>query len=139
MSIDLVEGWFRELPRKLQRELAGRVRTRVDRARDILADAAPVVKAENVREHVEPGALKASVQVRRKRNELDLEITAGGAQTTREVRAGSGEAFDYAKADEFGTEHQPARPWFFSTWNAGLGEETRQGIEDDVADIVSRA
>lgn len=138
MANDL-EGWFTQLPYKLRRELAGKIRSRAQNAADRIAEAAPVAKPENVREHVEPGALRDSVRVRRRRNELDLEILAGGPTTTRQVRKGSGTDYDYALATEFGNEHAPAQPWFFATWEGGLRDETAQGIADDVADIVRRA
>ena len=127
---DELEGWFRDLPRKLQRELAGKFRARVDHASATLAEAAPF----------KTGATRGSVRVRRRRHELDVEILAGGAATTKEVRKGAtGTAYDYALAGEFGTEHQDAKPWFYKTWFGGLKDETASGIADDVADIVSRA
>jgi HK97 gp10 family phage protein len=51
-------------------------------------------------------------------NTISVTIKAGGAATTKQVRQGSGVAFDYATALEWGTHHQAARPFFFSTYNA---------------------
>jgi HK97 gp10 family phage protein len=51
-------------------------------------------------------------------NKISVTIKAGGAATTKQVRQGSGVAFDYATAIEWGTHHQAAQPFFFSTYNA---------------------
>lgn len=126
---DDLEGWFTQLPYKLRRDLARKLRGRVETAAEKIADNAPE----------KSGKLKGTVRVRRRRNELDLEILAGGAATTKEIRTGSGTGYDYALATEFGNEHVAAEPWFYATWNAGLKDETAQGIADDVAEILKRA
>lgn len=122
-------SWFQAMPRNLQRELAGKLRRRVDSARDRLEAAAPAG---------ETGKLKSTVRVRRKRHDLDLEITAGGPETTKEVRKGSSAEYDYAMATEFGNEHVAAKPWFYKTWHGGLRAETLEGIEADVAEVLGK-
>lgn len=123
-----VQSWFKDLPYKTKRQLAGRIKEIAQDLADDLEEAAPELS----------GRLKRTVKVRRKRNDLDLEVTAGGEETTKEVRAGSGVTFDYALADEFGTVHQEAQPWFYPTWRARR-DDVQQEIEDAVSDAISQA
>lgn len=125
---DEVQSWLADLPFKLKRELAGRIKEQAE----ILADA---IRAETP---VRTGRLRASVKVRRKRNELDLEVTAGGEATSVELRKGSGEAYDYALALEYGTADMPAQPFFYNTARE-LMPEIQENIEQAVADVLDKA
>lgn len=158
---DELEFYLRDLPFALRRELAEKMARRVEHAKDILQAKAPVLNPANARVHTVAGQLRATVKVVRNRHSLDFEIVAGGPETTkelirktrykREVKIGTddtqniardpdgaGVTWDYARGDEFGTEHQPARPWFYATWHAGLKDETESGINDDIAEILGR-
>ncbi len=47
-----------------------------------------------------------------------VRIVAGGTTTTKTVAHpgfGKAERYDYSNAEEFGTRHEPARPFFWST------------------------
>lgn len=150
---DDVQSWFEALPRKLQREVAGVIKDEADRLASAIKAAAPR----------RTGALAESVQVRRKRNTLDFEVTAGGDATTKmygrdtdyssaviidgrdnsgksKVVKGGGEgvSYDYALAAEFGTSKEEAEPFFYPTYRA-MADEIRQNIEDGIADIVGKA
>jgi HK97 gp10 family phage protein len=125
---DDLQRWLAGLSYKLKRELAGKIRAEAERLRSAIEDAAPK----------KDGVLAGTVKVRRKRNELDLEVTAGGDDTLVEVRKGSGEKFDRALFPEFGTVHQPATPYFFPTYRR-MAPEIRQNIDDAVADVISKA
>jgi HK97 gp10 family phage protein len=125
---DDVQNWFAGLSYKVKRELAGQLKDIADALAADIKDAAPE----------RSGALKSTVKVRRKRNDLDLEVTAGGDETTKEIRAGSGVSYDYALAREFGTTHEDAQPWFYPTYRARQNE-IRQEIEDAVSDAISKA
>ncbi len=102
---DDLDSYLGSLPFKMRRELATVVR----------AGADGLAAAIEVEEPVKSGELRGTVKVRRRRNELDLEVTVGGEGTTKEVRQGSGEDYDYALANEFGTVHQPANPVAYPT------------------------
>jgi HK97 gp10 family phage protein len=125
---DDLQSWFQQLSGKLQREFAGGLKDIANGLADDIREAAPE----------KTGALKQSIKVRRGRGTLELYVEAGGDLTTKEVRGGSGQSYDYALADEFGTLHQPADPFFFSTYNARK-EDVQKQISDLVDDVVSRA
>lgn len=64
------------------------------------------------------GDLVSSIRKQPGRHELAVDVVAGGQQTMREVREGSGIYYDYAMAQEFGTENHPANPFFYPAWRA---------------------
>ena len=70
---DEVQRYFGGLSFNFRRELATKIKEEADGLADAIKAEAPVLT----------GTLRDSVKVRRKRNELDLEITAGGDSTTR--------------------------------------------------------
>ncbi len=78
----------------------------------------------------ETGDLEASCVVVPGATDLEFFVQAGGALTTKEVRTGSGEPYDYALGFEVGTSHQPARPFFYSTYHA---------MRDDMQDAITEA
>lgn len=125
---DAVQSWLSDLPMKYKRELAQTIREQADRLAEAIKDKAPV----------KSGATRNSVTVRRKRNELELEVTAGGDLTTKQVRAGSGVSYDYVMATEFGTSRQPAQPFFYTTAREMM-PDIRQAIEDKVDEVTSKA
>jgi HK97 gp10 family phage protein len=71
----------------------------------------------------ETGDLEASCVVVPGASELEFLVQAGGETTTR------GE-YDYALGFEVGTSHQPARPFFYSTYHA---------MHDDMQDAITEA
>lgn len=82
----------------------------------------------------ETGALEASCTTTPGRDEFEVVVQAGGDATTKEVREGSGEPYDYAEAFEFGTSRQPARPFFWNTYEA-----MRDEIETKIGNAISEA
>jgi HK97 gp10 family phage protein len=62
-----------------------------------------------------PGALKASVRVEQgsptPKKSIVVKIKAGGRGTDES-------GYDYARANEFGTQKMPAQPFFFPIWRA---------------------
>lgn len=119
-----IQRYIRDLPFKARRQLAGAIKTEADRLANAIKYQAPR----------KTGALAESVKVRRRRNELDLEVVAGGDATTKEIRDGSGVSYDYAMATEFGTSKQPALPFFYSTYRA-----MRADIERNIETAVRKA
>lgn len=114
-----------ELPMKMKRQLATAIKAEAERLTSAIKAAAPV----------KSGALRDSVQVRRRKNDLDLEVTAGGDATTREVRGGSGVQYDYALAAEYGTAKESAQPFFYPTVRA-MEREIHDNIEEAIAEAL---
>ena len=83
----------------------------------------------------ETGDLEDSCVVVPGRNELEFLVQAGGELTTKEVREGSGEPYDYAEGFEFGTSHQPARPFFYSTYHA-MRDDMQKAINEAIGEIL---
>ena len=102
---DEFERQIGQLSFKVKRQLAEAIKKEADRLADAIKAAAPV----------RTGKLRDSVKVRRTRNELTLYVTAGGDDTTKEVRSGSGVEYDYALATEYGTSKENAQPFFYPT------------------------
>lgn len=141
-----LQSWFRELPYKMRRQLAGDLQTIAGDLAETIRAAAPKGKTNQ---------LAASVRVTRGRNTLQLNVRAGGALTTktigdrtyqREIKIGVGEetqgvakgnqsvTYDYALAIEYGTQHAAAEPFFYSTYRA-----TAPRIEERLAEAVANA
>lgn len=135
-----------QLPFKVKRQLATAIGQEAERLAAAIKAKAPV----------RTGALRNSVKVRRRRNDLDLEVVAGGDATTkyydrstgyqREVvidgrsnegiaRGGKGVSYDYARAVEFGTVEHPAEPFFYNTARA-MEQEIHDNIQDAVAEAL---
>lgn len=149
---DNVQGWFDELPYKLKRELAGKIQDEAQGLADAIEANAPRLS----------GVLAGSVKVRRKRNTLDFEVTAGGDDTTKtyerstdyssavtidgrdnsgkqKVTKGEGEGvgYDYALASEFGTSKEEAEPFFYPTFRE-MKDGIQHRIEQAISDVVSK-
>ena len=65
---------------------------------------------------VDDGTLRDSIRhapVSEDSGRVVVRITAGGTATTRPVREGQSATYDYALAQEFGTEEAAAQPFFF--------------------------
>jgi HK97 gp10 family phage protein len=125
---DELQSWFSGLPFKLKRELAGTLKEQADELAAAIKAEAPVVS----------GTLRDSVKVRRRRNELELEVVAGGEATSKEIRAGAGVDYDYALAVEYGTTTRPAEPFFYNTARK-LMPEIQENIEQAVSDVLDKA
>ena len=84
-----------------------------------------------------PGALKASVRVERgkptAKKAFVVNVKAGGVLT----RKGGGKPYDYARAQEFGTQDQPAHPFFFPIWRARK-KDARAAVRKAVQKAVSQ-
>jgi len=64
------------------------------------------------------GKLKATVRVitKEKNGRKYFLVVAGGRGTRRDVKTGKRKFFDYARANEFGTQNAAAEPFFFPTY-----------------------
>jgi len=126
MSDDL-ESYLESLPDKLEDQLSAVVREQAFRLSDAQREA-----LRSLEDSPETGALEASCTVAAGDNDLEYIVQAGGDMTTKEVRDGSGQPYDYAEGFEFGTSRQEARPFFWATYNA-----MKDGIEEAISDAVS--
>jgi HK97 gp10 family phage protein len=149
---DDVQDWFSGLSYKVKRKLAATLKEEAEGLRAAIEEVAP--KGDT-------GNLAVSVKVRRKKNELDLEVTAGGDLTTKTygrgtdydsavvvdgrdnsgkskvaVGQGSGVTYDYALASEFGTSKEEAQPFFYPTFRARQAG-IRQAIDDAVDEAIN--
>lgn len=148
---DEVQSYLSGLSFKLRRELATKIKEEADGLADAIKAEAPVLT----------GALRDSVKVRRKRNELDIEVTAGGDATTRmydrstgyvsavivdgrsnkgiaKQADGAGVSYDYALSQEYGTADGPAQPFFYNTARR-LMPEIQENIQQAVEDVLAKA
>lgn len=126
---DEVQRTLRDLPFRVKRRIAAAIHEQAEALAAELRDEAP---------EGETGNTKESVRVRRGRNMLEVIVSAGGPLTTKPVRKGTHTEYDYALAAEFGTQHQPASPWFFPTCRAREAE-INAAIEDEVEQILKDA
>lgn len=121
-----LQRYFSDLPFKVKRRLATAIKAEADKLASAIKAKAPRAS----------GNLAASVQVRRKKSETEIEVTAGGDLTTKEIRKGSGETYDYARAVEFGSMNAPAQAFFFNTYRE-MAPDIRQAIDDAVSDAFN--
>ena len=123
-DLDQFNKQIGDLPIKLKRQLATAIKVEADRLAEAIKAAAPV----------KTGALRDSVKVRRRRNDLDLEVTAGGDQTIHGTRGPHGAA-DYSLFVEYGTTQNPAQPFFYPTARS-MEKEIRQNIENAIEEVL---
>ena len=123
---DQVQVWLGDLPFKVKRKLAKTIKDEADGLADAIKAAAPR----------KTGKLADSVKVRRKKNDLQLEVTVGGETTTVDVRSGSGVSYDYSRAVEFGTINAPAYPFFYPTYRA-REDQIRKNIDDAIEEALN--
>lgn len=126
MSKEL-QDWLRSVPLRMKRDLAKKIKEQADLLAAAMRQKVPV----------KSGALRDSIAVRRTRDELKLYVTAGGDKTTREIRAGSGVNYDYARGVEFGTTKMPAEPFFYSTARSMEGD-FRRALDSTVAETLDK-
>lgn len=149
---DDLQRWFDRLPYKVKRDLARKIKTEADGLAEAIDAVAP---------RGPTGNLAISVKVRRKKNDLDLEVTAGGDLTTKtygrsidydsavvvdgrdnsgKVKVakggGAGVEYDYALANEYGTAEMDAQPFFWPTYR-DRAPQIRENIEEAVVEAIN--
>jgi HK97 gp10 family phage protein len=127
-----LQAYLESLPDKLTEELAEVIRDQAE-----LLSAAQKQALQSLEKTEPTGALEASCVVVPGATDLEVLVQAGGELTTREIRAGSGVEYDYALGFEFGTSHQPARPFFWSTYQAHK-DDIRQAIDEAANEVLSK-
>lgn len=99
---------FRKLTDELRKEVhvvaVAELNTQAQNLTKLMKSAAP---------HKE-GDLEHSIRVIPGKKDTTVRVVAGGRLTIR--KSVSTQPYDYARADEFGTVHMTARPFFFPTY-----------------------
>jgi HK97 gp10 family phage protein len=99
---------FRRLTAELKAEVRREAIAELNRQAE---DLARIIESVAPRHE---GVLKTTVRVVPGKKETQVMVIAGGARTLRQ--GVTSPAYDYARADEFGTTHMPAKPFFFPTY-----------------------
>jgi HK97 gp10 family phage protein len=117
----------------------------VDAVNDVLAkEANRMVRDMRAAVPKKSGTLMSTIHAERfgGKNSIGVRIVAGGAATTKPVRQGSGKAFDYSRAVEFGTHHAGPHPFFFTTYRRdkdAAKQAIRAGMKQAITKAVSEA
>ncbi len=125
-----LDDYLQSLPDRIAAEIGGAVQKQAERLSDAQKQALRSLEAAPA----ESGDLEASCHIEPGENPLEFVVKAGGDQTTREIREGSGVTFDYALAFEYGTSRQPARPFFWPTYNA-----LRDDMQSEINQAIGKA
>jgi HK97 gp10 family phage protein len=123
---DDLARYLSDLPEKAREILSDTVREQAD----LLSAAQRETLRALEQLPEETGDLEDSCVVVPGNSDLEFVVQAGGELTTKEIREGSGHPYDYALAFEFGTSHQPARPFFWNTY---------RDRKDDIQDALDQA
>lgn len=132
----MVDG-LKRLNRKLSRLPAA---TRKRLQADINLRAREINVAQRAFVPIDDGILRGSI----KNQEIGGDrignvITAGGSETTRPVRDGASVTFDYALAQEFGTQEHPPSPFFYGPYRAvrsRIRSSITRGLKRAIRDSV---
>lgn len=131
MSDDL-DRYFEQMPEQVRQHVSEAVRVEAER----LSDAQRAALRALQQSPDETGKLEESCTVVPGADDTEWVVQAGGETTTKEVREGSGEPYDYAEAFEYGTSRQPARPFFWPTYEA-MKDEITANIEKAVEEAIN--
>ena len=120
-----------------QRRLALiRAAMRIDVNAEIRKQAGDLVSTMRSVARKDDGDLQASIVF--EMQELRAFVRAGGKRTTRPVRNGASATYDYAMANEHGTEKMPAQPFFFPTYRLKR-KQIRSGIQRAMKKAIAKA
>lgn len=132
LSVRQFQQLMQSLPKKVAQQLKDAPRSEGERLAKTMKSA--VSRGVDGRNE-----LLESIRVEEGRRPLQVLVKAGGPLTTKEVRKGSGRAYDYALANEFGTEKMKAQPFFWPSYRltkkrirAGIARKARKAIEQVV-------
>ncbi len=126
-----LQAYLDALPDQLREHLSDALREQAFRLSD-----AQRVALQGLEQDPQTGALEASCTVAPGADDLEYIVQAGGDMTTAEIRKGSGVEFDYAQAFEFGTHHQPARPFFWTEYRALKGS-IQEAISEALNEVLN--
>jgi hypothetical protein len=126
-----LQDYLNGLPDKLREQLSEAIQEQAE-----LLSQAQRSALQSLEQTDETGDLEASCVVVPGESALEYIVQAGGELTTKEVREGSGVPYDYALGFELGTSRQPARPFFYSTYNA-MRDDMQGAIDDAVNEVLN--
>lgn len=129
--VDDLDAYLSALPDRLTEQLSSVVREQAE----LLSAAQRHALQSQEHAPAETGDLEDSCVVVPGKNDLEFLVQAGGDLTTKDIREGSGEDYDYALGFEFGNSRQAARPFFYSTYNA-MRDDMKEAINDAVSEIL---
>lgn len=102
----------------------------------VRAEARRIAGSMSFRAGFKSGKLRQSIRIEEDAANLRVIIRAGGPLTTKPVRKGVKQTYDYALAQEFGTHKEHAAPFFYPTWRTGrarargtINKAIKQAIE----------
>lgn len=131
MARNLSVEQFKSLMSRIPKPVAAELRAAVfDQAHRLSTAQASAV-------HQDLGNLRASHRVEEGKHPLQAKVKAGGEKTTRLVRHGSKVTYDYANANEFGTEKMPARPAFWPMYRL-LKKPIRAAIKKQAVKSIKK-
>jgi HK97 gp10 family phage protein len=129
---DDLARYLSDLPEKAREILSDTVREQAD----LLSAAQRETLRALEQLPEETGDLEDSCVVVPGNSDLEFVVQAGGELTTKEIREGSGHPYDYALAFEFGTSHQPARPFFWNTYRARKKDDIQNALDQAASEVL---
>lgn len=129
---DDLDAYLKSLPDKLTEQLSDVVREHAERLSQAQREALQALEQSPD----ETGHLEESCVVVPGSNDLEFIVQAGGPLTTKEVREGSGQPYDYGLGFEFGTSRQAARPFFYNTYEA-MRDDMQNAIDAGVSEVLN--
>jgi hypothetical protein len=129
---DDLDTYLNALPDRLTEQLSGVVREQAE-----LLSAAQRQALQSLEQAPEEtGDLEDSCVVVPGENDLEFLVQAGGDATTKQIREGSGVPYDYSLSFEWGNSRQPARPFFYSTYNS-MRDDMQNAINEAVSEVFN--
>lgn len=107
----------------------------------LTAEANALAGLMRARVPVKDGTLRASIRVepRKQSGLIGALIKAGGPTTTKPVRKGQSATYDYAMAQELGTQEMLAQPFFFPSYRqkkTSIKRRASKAVKDAVAKVA---
>lgn len=130
---DDLDAYLNALPDQITKQLSSTLREQAER----LSAAQRQALQSLEQSPDETGDLEASCTVTPGQDELEFIVQAGGDLTTKEIRDGSGEPYDYAEAFEYGSSRQQARPFFWPPYRA-MKDDIQQSIDDAIKEAFEQ-
>lgn len=109
LSVEQFKQLMAAVPKEVRKELAGGVH---EAGQMLVAGMKQAVPTGIDGRH----ELLESIRMEEGRHLMEVAVRAGGPLTTREVREGAGVFYDYALANEFGTQEMNAQPFFWPVY-----------------------
>ena len=128
---DELDAYLAALPDQILGQLSNAIREQAE----LLSDAQRAALRSLEQPPEETGSLEASCVVVTGANPLEFIVQAGGETTTSDVRDGSGVPYDHALAFEFGNSRQPARPFFYNTYQA-MRDDMQSAIDEAMQEAL---